>query len=123
MRYSKQREAILDIVRETDTHPTADWVFEKTRLVMPSVSLGTVYRNLNQLADNGMIRRLHEGSAVRYDGNMGRHDHLLCTSCGRIQDTEVSLPEFSNSLPEIKHFHVTGYSLDLTGLCDSCKSD
>jgi len=123
MRYSRQREIILQTVQETDSHPSADWVYDQVRRNMPSISLGTVYRNLNQLADLGQLRRIHEGSLVRYDGNLARHDHLHCTSCARIIDANLTDENFSTTLPQVPDFQVTGYSLDLQGLCGDCQNN
>ncbi len=88
-RYSRQREEILNIVRETTSHPTADWVYEQTRQILPSVSLGTVYRNLNLLAEEGLIQRLvFEDGKVHFDGNTHEHHHYLCQDSGKILDIE-----------------------------------
>lgn len=88
-RYSRQREEILHIVFSTQAHPTADWVYEKVRKKLPSVSLGTVYRNLNLLVDEGKINRvvLSDGK-VRYDGNTKEHFHFVCTKTGKVLDMD-----------------------------------
>ncbi|MFQ3598005.1 MAG: transcriptional repressor [Chloroherpetonaceae bacterium] len=91
-RYSRQREEVLRVVRETESHPTADWVYEQVRKTLPSVSLGTVYRNLNLLADEGLVKRviLNDG-VVRFDGNTNDHHHFICTKTGRIYDVALTL--------------------------------
>ncbi|MBC8044606.1 MAG: transcriptional repressor [Rhizobacter sp.] len=88
-RFSRQREQILKIVLGTKSHPTADWVYDQVRLKIPSVSLGTVYRNLNLLADDGKITRvILEDGKVRFDGNTGEHYHFICTNSGKVIDLD-----------------------------------
>lgn len=90
-RYSRQREEILRVVRETESHPTADWVYEQVRKVLPHISLGTVYRNLNLLADEGLIQRvILDDGIVRFDGNTNEHHHFICTKTGKIYDVRLS---------------------------------
>ncbi len=91
-RYSRQREEILRVVRQTDSHPTADWVYEQVRKTLPHVSLGTVYRNLNLLADEGLIQRvILDDGIVRFDGNTKEHHHFICTKTGKIYDVALAL--------------------------------
>ncbi len=91
-RYSRQREAILRVVRNTDSHPTADWVYEQVRKTLPHISLGTVYRNLNLLADQGLIQRvILDDGVVRFDGNVHEHHHFICTKTGKIYDVMLPL--------------------------------
>ncbi len=120
MRYSPQRESILKIVRGTNTHPTAEWIFSQTRQEIPAVSLGTVYRNLNQLADHGLIKRIFDNGHVRYDGTTTRHDHFRCEKCGRIYDVNVPLEGIVDRLSPEQGFQVTDYSLEITGTCPDC---
>lgn len=90
-RYSRQREEILRVVRETESHPTADWVYEQVRKALPHISLGTVYRNLNLLADEGLIQRvILDDGIVRFDGNTNEHHHFICTKTGKIYDVRLS---------------------------------
>lgn len=120
MRYSPQRESILKIVRETNIHPTADWIFSQARQEMPTVSLGTVYRNLNQLADHGLLKRIFDNGHVRYDGTTTRHDHFRCEKCSRIYDVNVPLEGIIDQLSPLRSFQVTDYSLEITGTCPDC---
>ena len=122
MRYSPQRESILKIVRGTDTHPTAEWIFSQTRQEMPTISLGTVYRNLNQLADHGLIKRIFDQGHVRYDGTTTRHDHFHCEICGQFYDVNVPLEDIVDQLSPAPGFEVTDYSLEITGTCPDCLS-
>ncbi len=87
LKHSRQRDAILNCLIERHDHPTADAVYASVREIYPNVSLGTVYRNLNLLADLGEIRRLNCGSGPeRFDGDTHPHYHFICRECGQIQD-------------------------------------
>lgn len=123
MRYSKQREAVLKTVMQTDIHPTADWVYDQVRRDFPKVSLGTVYRNLGQLEREGLIRRIPDGSLQRYDGNLDHHHHFKCLQCRRIYDIQVDLDNILNPLPDHPTFKVTNMFLELQGLCDGCQAN
>jgi len=87
IRKTKQRDLILKVLRSTDTHPTADWIYEQVKKEMPNISLGTVYRNLGKLAKSGEITELSFGSKYsRFDGNADDHYHFICTSCEKVID-------------------------------------
>ena len=87
MGVTKQRQGILSILSGSGTHMTADQVFDAVRRTFPNIGKGTVYRNLNLMADNGTIRRLHfPGQPVKFDPNTYHHQHMLCVKCGRISD-------------------------------------
>ena len=95
-RRSRQRDVILDIVRGTDAHPTAAWVYEHARGRLPRISLGTVYRNLKGLSKDGLIREYHwSGQPVRFDGNIEKHDHLRCLHCGNVLDLPAVLDDWA----------------------------
>ena len=83
MKYSRQRELILETVRRSDDHPTADTIYARVRAQDPKVSLGTVYRNLNLLCENGQLLKVPiPGSSDRFDHTLGDHAHAYCTQCG-----------------------------------------
>jgi len=86
LRSTMPRRVILDVVRATDAHPTAAIVFERVRRRLPRVSLATVYRNLRRLAAEGLLRERVEATGLRFDPNVGPHDHFICVACGRILD-------------------------------------
>ena len=86
-RKSKQREKILQVLRQTRIHPTADWIYETVHKEMPKMSLGTVYRNLKVLIDQGCVQKLSlEGSIDRFEAKISPHYHLICEKCGSVQD-------------------------------------
>lgn len=123
MKYSRQRELIREAVEQSDQHPTADAVYQQVRKKEPTISLATVYRNLNQLADHHMIRRVViPGDSDHFDRQTAHHEHMICTRCGCVVDVELSqrlLPQFQ----AINNVTVTGYELVLYGLCTACSNN
>jgi len=117
MRYSKQRETILKLVKSTHCHPTAEWVFDEARNVMPNISLGTVYRNLNQLEEMNELRIMKEGTVVRYDGNMDRHDHFQCSECNKLYDVDFLSNDLIKQIQTQSNFNVNNVSLMIEGVC------
>ncbi len=123
VRLTPQRTAILDVLRATDTHPDACWVYTEVRKRLPHISLGTVYRNLTRLAEAGLIVKLElEGQASRWDARTNAHDHVVCSRCGRVADIErVSLPIIlQDHIVASSGFIIEGYSLQCYGLCPEC---
>ena len=82
-RQTRQRRLVYEAVASTDTHPTAEWVFERVRRRLPRVSLGTVYRNLQLLVTEGRLKAWTRGRTTRYDAGVMPHDHFVCQVCGR----------------------------------------
>ena len=90
MRYSKQRELVMQTVQALCDHPTAEEIYDAAVKECPGLSLGTVYRNLNSLVDAGRVRRVSiPGKADRFDHTLPWHSHLYCTVCGSVTDAEV----------------------------------
>ncbi len=90
MRYSKQRELVMQTVQNLCDHPTAEEIYDAAVKECPGLSLGTVYRNLNSLVDAGRVRRVSiPGQADRFDHTLAWHSHLYCTVCGSVTDAEV----------------------------------
>lgn len=94
-RFSKKREAILEILRSTDSHPSADWVYQQMRLRYPDISLGTVYRNLAQFKEQGTILCVGTVRGVeRFDANVHPHVHFVCQGCDSVTDLHrLTIPE------------------------------
>jgi len=121
-RLTKQKKLILDVLRQTNIHPSADWIFEQARKEIPNLSLSTVYRNLSLLKKAGEIQELNYLETFgRFDGNPKRHYHLLCEKCKGIYDLDFPsqhhLEEEANKCSGMK---VTGHCLFFYGLCDKC---
>jgi Fe2+ or Zn2+ uptake regulation protein len=124
-RLTKQRRAVLDVVQNARNHPDAAWIYQEVRKVVPSISLGTVYRTLEALVEEGRIIQLaRAGEATRYDANPTPHHHLICERCGEIVDLEIELPNLlamaSEKFPELR-FH--SVSVEFRGLCAKCRDD
>lgn len=117
MRYTRQREVIYNTVVETNCHPTAKWIFDESRKQIPKISLGTVYRNLNQLVKKEMIHVIQDGNVIRYDGNIKSHDHLRCTECHTLYDVEIMPKNLKKKVQENFNFEVQNSSLILEGIC------
>ena len=122
-KHSKQRDAILEALKHTKSHPTADWVYEEVRKQIPNISLGTIYRNLAQLADENMIIKLGIGTSVEhFDGNPDPHYHVMCTTCGSIYDIEAPpLLELNQWAEERFSGTVNKHSAVFFGECKECK--
>ena len=119
---SRQRDLILRIVRATHSHPSADWVFEQAREEMPNISLGTVYRNLNLLRDEGKIRELNfSRGSNRYDGDLRYHYHVRCIECGRVEDVpHISPRASSDEIETLTRYRIFSVQLEYLGICPEC---
>lgn len=121
-RHTRQRAVILEILQQTRAHPTAEGIYREARKAMPNISLGTVYRNLNYLRDQGLAREIrpHSESSSRFDGNRDPHAHFHCTACSTMID--LPLPP-SLGAADWEEEHVSRIdSLDLLvrGACTRC---
>ena len=117
-RLSKQRQLILDNLAERCDHPTAEMVYSSVREIMPNISLGTVYRNLGNLSEEGEILSFSVNGKEHFDGNKIPHIHLHCNKCGSIKDE--ALPAdffscFSNEMSDIGN-------VIIYGICTECKN-
>ena len=123
MRHTRQREVVLEAVRSTMEHPTAEWVYRRARRRIPNISLGTVYRNLKQLAEAGLIREIQAGGqALRFDGNLGPHHHVRCVGCGRVNDLAVPFDtRREQAAARAMDFQVLGHHVEVQGLCPACR--
>lgn len=122
VRRTRQREAILEVLRGTKSHPTADWVYQEVRKEMPHVSLGTIYRNLRTLSEHGEIRELAYGSNhSRFDANPHSHYHFVCDSCGAIEDLEMPIfQELNDKVEKLGDYQVLNHRLEFYGICPDC---
>lgn len=124
MRASKQRDLILEVVRGTFEHPTAEWVYRETRRHLPKIGLATVYRNLKALAGAGLIAEVRSSTdeALRYDGNTGEHYHIRCVSCERVSDLPVSVErDVEIRAARATNYQVLSHQLEVAGVCPACQ--
>jgi len=120
---TKQKEAILRVLRGTTSHPTADWVYAEVRKEIPHVSLGTIYRNLRLLRQSGEISEIDFGSTFsRFDGNPENHYHFRCEKCDRIFDMDEPVNvELNGEIARKTGFKISHYRLEFRGLCKECQ--
>jgi len=121
--FSRKRQAILGAIRSTVTHPTAEWVYQTLKPDYPDLSLGTVYRNLAQFKNDGVIMSVGiVNGQERYDGNTKPHTHFVCSSCGAVIDIpgEFITKEVSDEVAEKHHFKVQSSEVLFHGVCSSC---
>jgi Fe2+ or Zn2+ uptake regulation protein len=115
----KYAEEILSAVWELQRHPTAEQVFLEMKKMHPNIALGTVYKHLNALAEEGQLLRITEpGSPDRYD-RTERHDHLICSRCGRISD--VRLPDMQGRIQQALGQEILSYDLRIRYICPACR--
>ena len=119
---TKQRAAILQVIREADEHLTANGVFENAKRILPGISFATVYNSLRYLKEAGHIGEISFGNgASRFDAMTSRHDHAICTKCGKLVDMEIELPaEIVNFAAQFSKFKLESIELTLRGLCPEC---
>lgn len=117
-----QREVVLRVIRERADHPTAGDVFEAARKGLPTISYATVYNSLRYLKEEGLVREIKFGdSASRYDGVIERHDHAICTKCGRLVDFELTeAADLMRAAARKSSFKPESIHLTLMGLCPEC---
>ncbi len=123
-RNTVQRTLVLKAVRKLRCHPTADEVYEEVTHEHPAISRGTVYRNLNQLAESGEISTLEiPGCANHYDHRRDEHYHARCLQCGRIIDVDMDfIPSLGKNIKCTHGFEFSGYDLVFKGICAECKA-
>lgn len=123
MNLTPQRVVIYRALLEAEDHPSPEALRDRVKSQLPAVSLATIYKTLDVLVELGLAGEVAAtGNTKRYDGNMGVHHHLVCTSCGSVADTDdVSLSKIS--LPKgLQGFLPKGYSVHIHGLCSTCRN-
>lgn len=125
MKYSRQREEILNIIKESDKHPSAEVIYEEARKKLPNISLGTVYRNLNFLVESGMIKQIKGlDEKDRFDKTLKDHGHLLCDACKTVYDADDALIDALKENIQTKTGFVTkNYNIVVTGICHECQKE
>jgi Fe2+ or Zn2+ uptake regulation protein len=118
-----QREAVLQVIRESENHMTASEIFAAARGVLPSISYATVYNSLKYLKDTGLVHEISFGNgASRYDRETERHDHAICTSCGKLVDFDLTVTkDVVRAAARKTRFLPESIHLTLRGLCPDCR--
>ena len=120
-RTTRQLAAVYAALQGDHSHPGADEIYRRVRKTLPRISLGTVYRNLQRLVEEGKVRVFLLGERVaRYDSMLEEHDHFICQRCGRVEDVLLKRNRVNLAPLENKGFTVTAHSLAIHGLCQRC---
>jgi len=118
---TKKQELIYSIVMNACNHPTAEQIFLEAKRKEPGIAMGTVYRNLGILSDNGQILHIPIiDGPDRYDKTLASHEHMLCISCGQIVDADVG--NLTSLLSEKCGLEISSYELNLKGICPECSA-
>lgn len=122
-RHTIQCDLVLDAVNKLKCHATADEVHEELIKEHPSISRGTVYRNLQRLCDAGEIRKCEiPGCADRFDHNRDKHYHIVCVNCGRVSDVDMDyMDELEESIGDSRGFTLLTHDIVFRGVCPECK--
>ena len=121
MKKTRQRELILENLRGRRDHPTAEAVYQSLREECPGLSLATVYRNLNNFCEQGLVLRLPAEGRDRFDGDVRPHGHLLCECCGELSDLHTEkVAAFFADVEEEYHCKIRQGALTLHGVCGRC---
>ena len=123
IRLTTQRQIILEELAKVKTHPTASELYDMVRKRLPRIGLGTVYRNLELMADSGMILKLEVGGTQkRFDATTDEHYHIRCAGCGRVDD--INMPVIKHLVAEagaITAYTIIGHHVEFTGICSACQ--
>ena len=124
MRITKQRKVILEQLKKHKDHPGADVIYTEVRKIIPKISLGTVYRNLEKLSDKGIILKIESGTGHnRFDPTPEPHPHFRCLECGKVEDIplEIAVPVLQESEPWVSAREIRAAVLEYSGLCSECR--
>ena len=125
-KHSNKRDAILQVIRSTESHPGAQWVYDRLKPLIPGLSLGTVYRNINLFKQEGRVISVGVvGGDERFDGRVEPHPHFVCEICGAVIDLSV---EIQSELSTKLSLEIPGCTIDkrktvFYGLCKGCIAD
>src|SRR5439155_17966290 len=120
---TRQRTVVLDVVRGREHHPTAAEIFEAARKKMPGISLATVYNSLRYLKAAGLVREIcFDNGASRYDRETDRHDHAICSACGKLVDLDLpGTVDLIRSAARSSRFKPDSVHLTLVGVFSQCR--
>jgi Fur family ferric uptake transcriptional regulator len=125
IRLTTQRQIILEELTKVKTHPTASEVYDMVRKRLPRIGLGTVYRNLELMAENGMIAKLEVGGTQkRFDATTESHYHIRCSCCGKVEDIDIPvLDSLVGTAAKSSSYQIIGHHIEFTGICSECQND
>jgi len=122
IRFTNQKIVVLDYLKKVKTHPPAEIIFQEVKKTLPRITLATVYRNLKELASEGLIQEI-PAKANRYDGDISIHSHFICERCGKIYDIfgqcglieKLKVPPLAKKVGKINKHQIYFY-----GYCKKC---
>lgn len=125
MRLTTQRQIILEELSKVTSHPTANEVYDMVRKRLPRIGLGTVYRNLELMADNGVILKLEVGGTQkRFDATTETHYHIRCSQCDKVDDIDIPVQYHINEVAgSASNYHILGHHIEFSGVCGACQKD
>lgn len=123
MRLTTQRQIILEELAKVKTHPTASELYDMVRKRLPRIGLGTVYRNLELMAESGMVLKLEVGGTQkRFDATTATHYHIRCSNCGKVDDIDTPvLDDLVRKAAEATSYAVIGHHVEFSGTCPACQ--
>jgi Fur family ferric uptake transcriptional regulator len=123
IRLTTQRQIILEELSKVKTHPTASELYDMVRKRLPRIGLGTVYRNLELMADSGVILKIEVGGTQkRFDATTDEHYHIRCSVCGKVDDIDVPVvKELVAQAAETTSYLIMGHHVEFTGICSTCQ--
>lgn len=123
IRITTQRQFLLEELAKTNSHPTACELYDKIRQRLPRIGLGTVYRNLEVLADSGLIRKIEGcGAQKRFDAVVKPHYHVRCSMCGRLEDIDLnSIKELIEAAAAKTAYNIIRHRIEFIGECPACQ--
>lgn len=123
IRLTTQRQIILEELAKVKTHPTASELYDMVRKRLPRIGLGTVYRNLELMADSGMIVKIEVGGTQkRFDAITDSHYHIRCSSCGKVDDIDVPVTkDLVTQAADTTAYQILGHHVEFTGICGDCQ--
>jgi Fur family ferric uptake transcriptional regulator len=124
MRLTTQRQIILEELSKVKSHPTANEVYDMVRKRLPRIGLGTVYRNLELMAQSGIILKLEVGGTQkRFDATTDLHYHIRCLACGSVDDIELPIQQEINEIASRNtSYEILSHHIEFLGTCEMCSS-
>ena len=122
-RMTNQRRVILELLKDSEAHPTVQELYQQVKAHIPKISLATVYRNLDFLVKTGQIRKIDTGRGQwRFDGDLERHYHIRCVSCARLADIlDFDASKFDTRVAALTDYRILSHRLEFIGICPDCR--
>jgi len=125
IRHSKQRDRIYEVLKATITHPTATWIYYELMDEFTGLSLGTIYRNLNILIEQGLVKKIDFGSTFdRFEARIEPHYHFICENCNKVIDLDVPVDNtLNNRIADKTGLTPNRHRIEFFGICNNCNKN